>query len=287
MKTNGIHAQTLLHTHGFHFTHSLGQNFIFDDDLIEEILDAAGVIAGQNVLEIGPGAGVMTAAMAARGAHVLAIEIDTTLQPVLSDMLKEFGNVKVVYQDALKCDLRALTDETFSGDAFRVVANLPYFITTDLIQKMLRADLNLTSIGVMVQAEAAERIMAAPGEKAYCALAATVQFYAKPHVAMTVPPEAFTPRPHVVSQFLLMDMYAEKPVQPRDEAMLMKLICASFLMRRKTMANNLSMAFGLRRETALHWLETAGLNEKVRGEALSLSELSRLADAWADIKDGI
>ena len=275
----GLRARVSLEKHGFNPKHSLGQNFILDDRLIGQLLDEAGVGPEDNVLEIGPGAGVMTALLAERCKRVLAVEIDRALQDVLSEVLSPYDNAEVVYQDVMKADLTALTEEAFSGQLFRVVANLPYYITTDVVLRLLRAGLPLTDICVMVQKEAAERIMAHPGEKQWCATAAEVQYFGQPELLLEVPPENFDPQPHVMSCFMRIRVYDERPVKPRDEVLFLKLIAAAFAMRRKTLANNLKAAFSLSQEEATAALAAAGLDAKVRGEALTLEELARLADA--------
>lgn len=274
----GLRARVAMEKHGFRPTHSLGQNFILDDGLITQLLDAAGVGERDNVLEIGPGVGVMTCALASRCRRVLALEIDRSLEGVLADVLAPHENARVVFCDAMKADLRALTAEAFGAEPFRVVANLPYYITTDVLLRLLRAGLPLADVAVMVQKEAAERLMARPGEKQWCATAAEVQYFGRPELLLEVPPENFDPPPHVMSCFLRIRVYAEKPVQARDEALLLKLIAAAFAMRRKTLANNLKAAFALPQQDAVSALEQAGLSEKIRGEALTLEQLARLAD---------
>lgn len=278
--SNGLNARVALAKHEFHFTHSLGQNFILDDALVARIVDAAGIEEDQCVLEIGAGAGVMTAELASRGAQVLALEIDHALEPVLNEVLAAYSRASVVFEDVLKCDLHTLAAQMFGeGKPFRVVANLPYYITADVVLKLVRTGLPIEDITIMVQREAAERIMARPGEKAFCALAATVQYFGHPEVLFDVSPEAFTPRPHVESRLLHIALYGSaKPATARNEAMLLKLIAAAFAMRRKTMANNLSAAFSIERVYASELLAQAGLDERIRGEALSVAQLCALAD---------
>lgn len=273
----GLIARAALERHGFHFTHSLGQNFILDDRLMERIADASGVEPGDRVLEIGAGAGVLTRTLSDRGAKVLALEIDRALEPVLHEVL-EGSDAKVEFADALKCDLAALTEDAFHGEAFDVVANLPYYITADVFLLLVKSRLPIRRMTVMVQKEAAERIMASVGQKNWCALAATVQHFGKPSVLMHVPPEAFTPRPHVESVLLRMDMYAERQ-SPADEAMFLQVVTAAFAMRRKTLLNNLMRAFSMPRECAESLLTSLGFDPKVRGEALTLEELARLGNA--------
>lgn len=272
-----LNARMALEKHGFRFSHKLGQNFILDEALIGRIVDAAGVGAGDAVLEIGPGAGTMTAEMAMRGAQVLALELDGALEPVLQEVLSGYPGARVEFVDALKADLPALCTQHL-GRPFQVVANLPYYITADVVLKLLRSELMLTRITIMVQKEAAERMMAHPGEKAYCALAATVQYYGVPSVLMELPPDVFTPRPHVDSRLLRIELFRERPVRPREERHFLKTIECCFAMRRKTLVNNLCAGFGLSREQALQVIAAAGLDERVRGEALDLEAVARVSD---------
>ena len=269
----GLAARMALEKYGFRFSHSLGQNFILDDGLIGRIVDAAGVGPGRRVLEIGPGAGVMTRCLAERGAQVTAVELDKSLQPVLSAVLDGF-DVRLVFDDILKLDIAALMGDT----PFDVVANLPYYITADVVLRLLTGGRKPERITIMVQKEAAERMMARPGGKSWCALAATVQYFGRPEPLMDLPPSAFTPPPHVDSTLLAIHLYDEKPCAARDEALLLKVIAAAFAMRRKTLANNLTAAFRVSRETALAWIARLGQDERVRGEALSIAELCALSD---------
>ena len=276
-----LRARMALDRHGFRNTHALGQNFILDDGLIGRLLDEAAVAPADNVLEIGPGAGVMTAMLAARSGRVLAVEVDRSLEPVLADVLDGAENVRVVFQDFMKADLPALVGECFGEAPYRVVANLPYYITADILLKLTTSPRPPQSVCIMVQKEAAERIMSAPGAKSWCALAATIQFYGRPEVLLEVTPEAFDPPPHVVSCFMRIGRYAERPVRPRDEALFLRLINAAFAMRRKTLANNLKASFGLDMTQARAILAAAGADERVRGEALTLEQLARVSDALA------
>ena len=278
MLSAGLRARVAMEKHGFRHTYSLGQNFILDDKLISTLLDEAAVEETDNVLEIGPGAGVMTCALAERCKKVLAIEIDHSLENVLADVLAPYENATVAYQDVMKADLAALTAEAFGNEPFRVVANLPYYITADVILRLLTARLPLESVCVMVQKEAAERMMASPGEKQWCATAATVQYFGRPEVLLEVPPEAFDPAPHVMSCFARINVYDEKPVVPADEELFLRLISCAFAMRRKTLANNLKASFSFSQSQAVEALAAAGLSEKVRGEALTLEEMAVLSD---------
>lgn len=279
-----LRARVALEKHRFHNTHSLGQNFLLSGELIGSLLDTADIGPEDNVLEIGPGAGVMTRLLAERAARVLAVELDRTLEPVLCEVLEGVENVRVVFQDILKADLKLLTREMFGDAPFRVVANLPYYITADILLKLAASDSPPESIAIMVQREAAERIMSEPGSKQWCALAAELRFYGGAEVLAEVPPEAFDPPPHVVSCFIRLDRYTVPPVVPADEQLFRRLIHAAFAMRRKTLANNLKASFGLDQQAARDVLLAAGVDERVRGEALSLEELRRVSDALGGAK---
>ena len=274
----GLRARVALERHGFHNTHALGQNFLLDEGLLNALLDAAEVGPGDRVLEIGPGAGVMTALLAERCRRVLAVEVDRGLERVLGDVLAGRENARVVFTDAMKADVAALTGEAFGDEPWRVVANLPYYITADIVLRLVTARRLPDSVAVMVQREAAERIMSRPGTKSWCALAAMVQHYGAPSVLLDVPPEAFDPPPHVQSQFIVIERHPAPVVTPRDPQIYLRLINAAFAMRRKTLANNLKAAFGLDNDAARAVLGAAGVDERVRGEALTLQELCRVAD---------
>lgn len=273
-----LRARVAMEKHRFHTTHSLGQNFILDGRLIDHLLDETNLDSRDHVLEIGPGAGVMTGKLAERVEKVLAVEIDKGLEPVLEDVLGVYDNVKVAFQDVMKADLRALTSEFFGDTSYRVVANLPYYITADIILRLVLADCKPESIAIMVQKEAAERLMSHPGEKQWCAMAATVQYFGEISVVTDVPPDAFFPMPHVVSSFIRIDLYDDRPVKPVDERIFLRLINAAFAMRRKTLANNLKVSFGMDADTIKNVITGAGLDERVRGESLTLEQLCAVAD---------
>ena len=274
-----LKARVALEKHVFRFTHSLGQNFILDENVIGDIVYAAGVQAGDNILEIGPGSGIMTAMMADKGAHVLAVELDKALEPVLQDVIGE-RDVRIVFQDALKADLNALTKETFGENAkYSIVANLPYYITADFLMRVLSLSPAPESITLMLQKEACERVMSQPGDKNWSALSASVRYFADSEIVMDAPASLFTPPPHVDSCLLKLHMRANRPLNSEDEKRLMNLIQAAFRMRRKTLANNLSASFSLSREETLAVLEKAGLDAKVRGEALSIDQLIDVMNA--------
>ncbi len=274
-----LKARVALEKHVFRFTHSLGQNFILDENVIGDIVYAAGVQAGDNILEIGPGSGIMTAMMADKGATVLAVELDKALEPVLQDVIGD-RSVKIVFQDALKADLNALTRETFGENApYSIVANLPYYITADFLMRAISLNPAPESITLMLQKEACERVMSEPGDKNWSALSASVRYFADPEIVMDAPASLFTPPPHVDSCLLKLHMHENRPLSKGDEARLMNLIQAAFRMRRKTLANNLSASFSLSREETLAVLEKAGLDAKVRGEILTIDQLIDVMNA--------
>ena len=278
----GLRARVALDKHGFRTTHSLGQNFLLDDRFLSGLLDEIDVRPEDRVLEIVPGAGVMTALLAERAEKVLAVELDERLAPVLSDVLAPHENAKVEYCDFLRCDVDALTARTL-GEQYRVVANLPYYITADILTKLVGAKNPPASIAIMVQKEAAQRLMSEPGSKQWCALAATVRAYGRAEVVEEVPPERFDPAPHVVSCFLKIDAWDAPIVTPKDEALYRRVVQAAFAMRRKTLANNLKTSFGVSQEQTQAVLSAAGLSDKVRGEALTLAQLSDVSDALGEI----
>lgn len=278
----GLRARVALDKHGFRTTHSLGQNFLLDDRFLSGLLDEIDVRPEDRVLEIGPGAGVMTALLAERAEKVLAVELDERLAPVLSDVLAPHENAKVEYCDFLRCDVDALTARTL-GEQYRVVANLPYYITADILTKLVGAKNPPASIAIMVQKEAAQRLMSEQGSKQWCALAATVRAYGRAEVVEEVPPERFDPAPHVVSCFLKIDAWDAPIVTPKDEALYRRVVQAAFAMRRKTLANNLKTSFGVSQEQTQAVLSAAGLSDKVRGEALTLAQLSDVSDALGEI----
>lgn len=274
-----LRARVALEKHRFKNTHSLGQNFLLSESLIGLLLDDAQVATDDNVLEIGPGAGVMTRLLAQRCKRVLAVEVDQSLEPILADVLEGCDNARVAFADILKTDLRELTLEAFGDEPWRVVANLPYYITADVLLRLTSAEHPPESVSIMVQKEAAERVMSRPGTKQWCALAAELQYYGEARVLTDVPPEAFDPPPHVMSCFIRIDRWLDPPVKPRDDKLFRRLIHAAFAMRRKTLANNLKASFGLTQDQAREVLLAVGVDERVRGEALTLEELNQVCDA--------
>lgn len=274
----GLRARVALEKHFFRPTHSLGQNFILDDGFLSLLLDLANIDASENVLEIGPGPGVMTSLIAGRAKKVLAIEMDEKLRPVLNDVLSGQDNAEVIFTDAMRADLSVIVREKFDG-SYRVIANLPYYITADLIQKMLSTRPLPQSICVMVQREAAERLMSNPGAKNWCALAATVRYFGDCEILEDVPPQRFDPPPHVESCFIRISFRDERLLPEGEEEAFLKLIRCCFHMRRKTLLNNLKSFYGMKQEAASAAIEAAGLPAQVRGEVLTLEDMVRLLHA--------
>lgn len=277
--SDGLRARVALDKHAFRTTHSLGQNFLLDDAFLSRLLDEAGVSSGDCVLEIGPGAGVMTALIAKRAESVLAVELDQRLEPVLKDVLLPYSNASVRFEDFMKADVDRLVENAFGDRPYRVIANLPYYITADILMQLIKAGRPPESISIMVQKEAAERIMSEPGEKQWCALAATIRLYGSVEILEEVPRDRFEPAPHVDSRFIQIRKHETPIVEASDPDLLRRTIQCAFAMRRKTLANNLKACFGLSAPEALSVLETAGVPANTRGEALDLASLCRVSEA--------
>lgn len=282
MATLGIPQNTIavLQKYNFNFQKKYGQNFLVDTHVLEKIMDAAQITADDCVVEIGPGIGTMTQYLAERAGSVVAVEIDKNLIPILQETLSEYDNVTIINEDILKVDLNRIVEEKNGGRPVKVVANLPYYITTPIIMGLFENHVPLQSITIMVQKEVADRMQVGPGTKDYGALSLAVQYYAKPEIVAIVPPNCFIPRPGVASAVIRLTRYEEPPVQVRDEAFLFALIRASFNQRRKTLANGLSNAqnLSLTREQVTEALESMGLSPTVRGEALMLSQFAALSE---------
>ena len=259
----------------FHPKRSLGQNFITDEALFEQLVDLSGVGPEDSVLEIGAGAGGMTKALSARCKRAISIEVDGTLIPILRVALEKCRNVELVRGDVLRLNLPELTGPLGS---FHIVANIPYYLTTDLMNLLLSSAMPIQSISVMVQKEAAERITAKPGEDGYGMLAVRAQYFYAPEIALDVPACLFTPPPKVDSAFVVMPRRREPAVQVRDENLFFKVASAAFAMRRKTMENNLIATFRVSRDQARQWLDACGIEIGARGETLSLADFAHLAD---------
>ena len=262
----------------FHHKRSLGQNFITDEALFAQLVDLSGVGPQDAVLEIGAGAGGMTKELSRRCRKVVAIEVDGTLLPILRVALEKCGNVELVHGDVLRLNLPELTAPL--GD-FHIVANIPYYLTTDLMTLLLSSEMPIQSINLMVQKEAAQRIVARPGEEGYGMLAVRAQYYYEPQIALDVPACMFTPPPKVDSAFVVMPKREEPPVRVKDETLFFKVASAAFAMRRKTMENNLIASFRISRDQARQWLAQCGIPEGARGETLSMHDFAALANVMA------
>ncbi len=263
-----------------HFNKALGQNFLTDDGILDEIIGAACLDNSTNVLEIGPGAGALTLRLAPRAKKVVAVELDTSLIPMLSESLAEYDNTKIINNDILKVDLKKLIDEEFDGEPVKVVANLPYYITTPIIMKLLEENPGFESIIVMVQKEVADRLVATPGGKNCGAITYSVNYYCEASKVVDVPPEAFVPAPKVWSSVIKLNLRNEPPVDCKDKEHLFELIKAAFLMRRKTFINCVSnrKTINCDKETLREILNKLGISETVRGEALSLVQFSQISN---------
>lgn len=274
----------VIQKHGFDFQKKFGQNFLIDSHVLNKIIDAAEITKDDFVLEIGPGIGTMTQYLAEAAREVTAVEIDRNLIPILKETLAAYDNVTVINQDVLKTDIAALAQEKNGGKPIKVVANLPYYITTPIIMGLFESHVPISSITVMVQKEVAMRMQAGPGTKDYGALSLAVQFYSEPYIAANVPPNCFIPRPNVGSAVIRLKSYEEPPVKVKDEKLLFSLIRASFNQRRKTLVNGLknSSELNFTKEEILEALNKCGFNENVRGEALTLAQFAALADVLAE-----
>ena len=282
MATLGIPQNTIdiLKKYDFHFQKKFGQNFLIDTHVLEKIIDAAGVTKDDFVLEIGPGIGTMTQYLCERAREVMAVEIDDKLIPILADTLSAYDNVTVVNEDILKLDIDQIAREHNDGKPIKVVANLPYYITTPIIMGLFESHVPLESITVMVQKEVADRMQSGPGTKDYGALSLAVQFYSKAEIVANVPANCFMPRPNVGSAVIRLTCHEERPVDVEDENFMFKIIRASFNQRRKTLQNGLNNASNLNvnKEQVVAALEKMGLPATVRGEALSLEQFATLSN---------
>ena len=270
----------VLQRYGFNFQKKYGQNFLIDTHVLDKIIGAAQIGPDDFVLEIGPGIGTMTQYLAEAAREVVAVEIDTKLIPILQDTLKEYDNVTVLNEDILKVDIRKIAEEKNGGKPIKVVANLPYYITTPIIMGLFESEVPLDSITVMVQKEVADRMQVGPGTKDYGALSLAVQYYAEPYIVANVPPNCFIPRPAVGSAVIRLTRYQEKPVKVNDASFMFKIIRASFNQRRKTLQNGLynSSELRIQKEKTVAALEEMGLTPTIRGEKLSLEEFAQLSD---------
>ena len=270
----------VLQKYNFAFQKKFGQNFLIDPRVLEKIIKAAEITEDDCVLEIGPGIGTMTQHLACAAKKVIAVEIDRALIPILQDTLSGWDNVKIINEDVMKVDLAKLAEEENGGKPLKVVANLPYYITTPIIMGLFENHVPLKSITVMVQKEVADRMQVGPGTKDYGALSLAVQYYAKPYIVANVPPNCFMPRPKVGSAVIRLERYEEPPVKVKDEKLMFRIIRASFNQRRKTLANGLknSAELDFTKEEIAEAIAAIGKESGVRGETLTLEEFARLAD---------
>lgn len=270
----------ILQKYNFNFQKKFGQNFLIDEHVLDKIIRAAEITKDDYVLEIGPGIGTMTQYLACAAREVTAVEIDRALIPILEDTLKEYDNVSIINEDILKVDIAALAKEKNEGRPIKVVANLPYYITTPIIMGLFESHVTLESITVMVQKEVADRMQVGPGTKDYGALSLAVQYYAEPYIVANVPPNCFMPRPAVGSAVIRLTRHQKPPVEVMDEKLMFRLIRASFNQRRKTLANGLknSGELNLSKEVITAAIEKLGKGSSVRGEALDLEEFARLTN---------
>ena len=282
---NPTNTIAVLNRYGFSFQKKFGQNFLIDENVVEKIVRDAGVTKDDFVLEIGPGIGTMTQILCENAREVVAVEIDDKLIPILmEDTLSWYDNVTVIHEDILKLDIVKLANERNGGNPIKVVANLPYYITTPIIMGLFESHVPLDSITIMVQKEVADRMQVGPGTKDYGALSLAVQYYAKPQILLNVPASCFMPRPNVDSAVIQLTRYEKPPVEVADEHLMFRLIRASFNQRRKTMTNSVgnSPELSVSKEQMAAALEKCGLSATVRGEALTLAQFAELANVLSE-----
>ena len=288
MPTLGNPAGTLeiLKKYNFNFQKRFGQNFLIDGNILNKIISSAGITRDDFVLEIGPGIGTMTQYLAESAREVVSVEIDRALIPILADTLSPYNNVTIINEDILKVDIAALARERNNSRPIKVVANLPYYITTPIIMGLFESHVPLKSITIMVQKEVAQRMQVGPGTKDYGALSLAVQYYAEPEIVANVPPNCFIPRPNVGSAVIRLTRHKEMPVEVKDPALMFKIIRASFNQRRKTLQNGLGNAPELpyTKEQIAAAIAEMGLTPTIRGEALSLAQFAQLSDILGEMK---
>ena len=277
------HTIAVLQKYNFHFQKKFGQNFLIDTHVLERIISEAGVTKDDFVVEIGPGIGTMTQYLCEAAGAVAAVEIDKNLIPILHDTLSEYDNVEIINEDILKVDIAALAEEKNGGKPIKVVANLPYYITTPIIMGLFESHVPIESITVMVQKEVADRMQCGPGTKDYGALSLAVQYYAKPEIVANVPPNCFMPRPSAGSAVIRLTRHENPPVEVVDEKLMVRLIRASFNQRRKTLVNGLKNASDLSfsKEQIEAAIEAIGQPLTIRGEALTLEQFAALSNQFS------
>ena len=276
----------IIQKYEFMFQKKFGQNFLIDTHVLEKIISAAGITKDDCVLEIGPGIGTMTQYLAENAGHVVAVEIDRNLIPILKETLADYDNVTVINEDILRVDIKALAEEYNGGKPIKVVANLPYYITTPIIMGLFESGVPIDNITVMVQKDVADRMKEGPGSKDYGALSLAVQYYAEPEIVANVPPNCFIPRPNVGSAVIRLTRHKEMPVEVKDPVLMFKIIRASFNQRRKTLQNGLGNAPELpyTKEQIAAAIAEMGLTPTIRGEALSLAQFAQLSDILGEMK---
>lgn len=279
-------TKEIINKYSFAFQKKFGQNFLIDSNVLESIIRGAEITKDDFVLEIGPGIGTMTQYLCEAARQVVAVEIDKMLIPILEDTLSEYDNVEVINQDVLKVDIKSLADEKNNGKPIKVVANLPYYITTPIIMGLFESGVPIDSITIMVQKEVADRMQTGPGSKDYGALSLAVQYYATAKVILNVSATCFMPRPNVDSAVIKLTRHKEPTVNVADEKLMFKIIRASFNQRRKTLVNGLknSPELSFSKEQIVKAIEKIGKPETIRGESLTLEEFAELANAFTELK---
>lgn len=282
---NPTRTLAVINKYDFAFQKKFGQNFLIDSNILENIIEAAQITKNDFVLEIGPGIGTMTQYLCESAREVVAVEIDKMLIPILEDTLSEYNNVTVINQDILKLDIKKLAQDKNGGNPIKVVANLPYYITTPIIMGLFESQVPIESITIMVQKEVADRMQVGPGTKDYGALSLAVQYYADAKIMMDVPPTCFMPKPNVGSAVIKLTRHKEAVVEIKDEKLMFKIIRASFNQRRKTLVNGLknSPELNFTKEQILEAITKIGKSETVRGETFTLEEFAELSNAFSDI----
>lgn len=272
-------TKDIVKKYGFKFSKSLGQNFLIDGNIVDNICTESEITKADNILEIGPGIGTLTQELCERSKKVVAVELDKRLLPVLDETLVNYNNVEVVNNDILKIDINSLIKDNFDDGNIKVVANLPYYITTPIIMRFLEERINIEKIVVMVQKEVAYRMKASPGNKDYGSLSIAVQYYSDPEIILNVPKNAFMPSPNVDSAVIMLDIFDEPRIKVKDEKLLFRIVKAAFGKRRKTLLNALSSSdLDVSKEDVKHILELCDIDPKRRGETLSLEEYAKLCD---------
>jgi len=284
-----LRTKAIMERYGFNFKKGYGQNFLIDANILDNIADAAGICEDDTVLEIGPGFGSLTQVIAERAKKVIALEIDHKLIPILNETLADYNNIEIINMDVLKSDIEALSKEKNEGKPFKVVANLPYYITTPIVMELLEKRNAVKAMTVMVQKEVAERMQAGPSDGDYGALSIAVQFYSDASIDMIVQPSCFMPRPKVASAVITLKLREKPPVVMKDRELFFKIVKCAFGQRRKTLLNSLfnQGGFNMSKEDIAEIIKSSGLDERVRGEALSIKDFAVLSDKFYEKKSNI